>query len=197
MEPTAEQRRASVKEKYGRVARSAAGHFPYPVGRASALRLGYLPEWLKAAPAAVVDRFVGIGNPFRIRRPRPGERVLDIGCGCGLDAFVAARLVGPEGSAVGLDLTPEMLERARAALKRSKLKNLEFREGSAEDLPFESGAFDLAISNGALNLVPDKDAAFREIARVLRPGGELVAADLLVVETIPKRVLAGMDAWST
>ncbi len=122
--------------------------------------------------------------------------MLDVGCGCGMDTFVAAGLVGPKGRATGLDLTPEMLEwprKARAAFNQS---NVEFHEGSAEKLPFEDDSFDLVTSNGVLNLVPDKDAAYAEIRRVLRPGGVFAAADLLVVEAIPETVLASEDAWS-
>ena len=187
----------TVREKYSAVSREPAGKFSYPVGRESALGLGYAPEWLAQLPAEIVDRFVGVGNPFSIRKPRPGERVLDVGCGCGFDSFVASGLVGPEGRVVGLDLSPEMLAFAREALGTRPLPNIEFKDGSVEALPFEDGSFDLVISNGVLNLVPDKNAAFREIHRVLRPGGTLAAADLLVIESIPEEVLADSDAWST
>lgn len=193
----AAERRNAVKERYRAVAEQPEGHFSYPIGRESARGLGYAAEWLDAVPSHVVERFVGVGNPFSIREPAGGERVLDVGSGCGLDAFVAAALVGPEGRVVGLDLTVEMLDVARAALAESQLSHLEFREGSVEELPFAAAAFDQVISNGVLNLVPDKDAAFREIHRVLRPGGTFAAADLLVIETIPEEVLADADAWST
>lgn len=189
--------RAAVREKYRVVSRQPCGHFSYPTGRESLTRLGYAPEWLAGVPAEVADGFVGVGNPFSVRRVGRGERVLDVGCGCGFDAFVVGSLVGPEGQAVGLDITREMLERPRAALARTPATHVQFREGSVEALPFQDASFDLVISNGVLNLVPDKDAAFREIARVLRPGGDFVAADLIVVQTIPEEVLASMDAWST
>jgi SAM-dependent methyltransferase len=185
-EKRAARLRLAVRSKYREIAREPAGHFPYPIGRGSALGLGYEPGWLDAAPGEVVDRFVGVGNPFVVERPAPGEAVLDVGCGCGLDVFVAARWAE---RAVGLDLTSEMLAvpgvRAR------------FVHGSAEAIPFPDARFDLVISNGALNLVPDKDRAFREIARVLRPGGRLAVADLLVEESVPKDLLEDMDAWST
>jgi arsenite methyltransferase len=189
--------RAEIKSKYKAVSVQPEGHFPYPVGRESALKLGYDTKWIEGMPAEVVDRFVGVGNPIRIRLPHRGACVLDIGCGCGMDAFVAASLAGPDGQATGLDLTEEMLAHARLAAIRSGLVNLEFRQGSAESLPFDTAVFDLVISNGVLNLVPDKAAAFSEIARVLRQGGAFAAADLLVIETIPPEVLAGKDAWST
>jgi arsenite methyltransferase len=193
----AEQLRTAVKEKYRLISHKPIGRFPYPVGRESLDRLGYPAELAAAVPPEVIERFVGVGNPFSIRRVRNGETVLDIGCGCGLDSFLAALQAGPEGHVVGVDLTPEMLEWASKAAAQSSLTNLDFREGSAEALPFEDASFDLVISNGVLNLVPDKESAFREIARVLRPEGEFVAADVVVVETIPEETLASMDAWST
>ncbi|MBI2919750.1 MAG: methyltransferase domain-containing protein [Planctomycetes bacterium] len=185
----------AIVAKYRDVAARPCGHFKYPVGRRSALRLGYRPAWLAPIPRDVVARFVGVGNPFTLKRPARGSRVLDVGCGCGMDAFIAAQLAGPRGRVSGLDLTPEMLARARRAGKR--FPGTEFLEGTVEALPFERASFDLVISNGVLNLAPDKDAAYREIRRVLRPGGVLAAADLLVVETLPPQTLASMDAWSS
>jgi len=193
----AEKLRDAVREKYRACADSPEGQFPYPVGRASARALGYGDGWLAAVPGQVVDRFVGVGNPFRAQPPHQGERVLDVGCGSGLDVFVASILVGPHGSAVGLDLTPEMTARARIASAGWSPRNVAFETGDAEAMPFDDAEFDTVLSNGALNLVPDKDRAFGEIARVLRPGGWFVAADLLVVDTVPPDVLANLDAWST
>ncbi len=189
--------RDAVREKYRTVSREPSGQFPYPVGRESAVGLGYEASWLDAAPSAVVDRFVGVGNPLRIRWPRHGESVLDLGCGCGLDVFVASLLVGPEGRAVGVDLTPEMIERPARLAAGWPHGKAEFRVGTIEKLPFEDAVFDMVISNGVLNLVPDKDVAFREACRVLKPGGHFVAADLLVTDTVPPQVLSSMDAWST
>ena len=193
----ADELRGAVRRTYRLVAAGAEGRFPYPVGRGSALRLGYESEWLDAAPADVVARFVGVGNPFAIARPRGGDRVLDVGCGCGLDVFVAGRLAGRDGSAVGIDISPEMLDLPRRLLGRGPLGNLEFREADVERLPFEDAEFNLVISNGALNLAPDKDRAFRELHRVLRPGGVFAVADLLVTGTVPAEVLQDLDAWST
>ncbi len=198
--PSAARARAlqsAVREKYRAVARRPEARFPYPVGRRSALRLRYEPAWIDALPDPVVRRFVGVGNPFAARRPRAGERVLDLGCGAGFDAFVAALLVGERGTVVGLDLTREMLDVARRHADAWPLGNVAFRLGKAERLPFEASSFDLVVSNGVLNLVPDKDAAFQEAFRVLRPGGAFAVADLLVTEEVPEEVLADMDAWST
>jgi arsenite methyltransferase len=177
--------RGSVREKYRAVAERAEGHFPYPVGREGARALGYADAVLEAMPREAVERFVGVGHPLSLRAARPGERVLDIGCGSGLDVFIAASTAA---LAVGLDLTREMLPRSRGRAA--------FVHGDVESLPFAPGSFDLVVSNGALNLAPDKRRAFREIARVLRPGGAFAAADLAVVDTLPASVLASMDAWS-
>jgi len=189
--------RAAVREKYRDVPAEPRGKFPYPVGRESAIGLGYNPAWLDAIPPEIVSRFVGVGNPYRIRAPRRGEHVLDIGCGCGLDTFVAAELVGPEGHVAGVDSTPEMLDVPRRILRRSPDRPIALFEAYAEALPFRDGSFDQVISNGVLNLAPNKDAAFAEIARVLRRGGVFAAADLLVIDTIPEETLADLDAWST
>jgi arsenite methyltransferase len=190
--------RIAIKTKYRSVSLQPEGHFPYPVGRESALSLGYETAWIDSIPVEVSDRFVGVGNPFGLRKPYPGAHVLDIGCGCGMDTLIAASLAGEEGRSIGLDLTEEMLGWARsAAAAMGRRVKVDFLAGSADILPFADAAFDLVISNGALNLVPDKAAAFSEIARVLRPGGALAAADLLVMETIPPEVLASKDAWST
>lgn len=189
--------RGSVRSKYRKVAKRPEGHFPYPIGRESALNLGYNPSWLEEVPDEVVARFVGVGNPFSIRTPKLGEWVLDAGCGCGLDTFVSAILVGHEGWVSGVDLSAEMLKWPRAVSLKLSKQRVEFREASIEDLPYEDRIFHLAISNGVLNLVPNKRAAFSELARILKPGGILAVADLMVTEKIPPEVLAAEDAWST
>jgi len=188
---------SAIKSKYRAVAQQPEGNFSYPVGRESALKLGYAPKWFQALPVEIVNRFVGVGNPFQIHMPQHGDRVLDVGCGCGFDTFVAAFLVGDQGRATGIDLSPEMLFWPRTNATLSTNPNAEFLEGSAEILPFKSATFDLVISNGALNLVLDKAAAFSEISRILRPGGIFASADLLVIETIPPEILSNTDAWST
>jgi ubiquinone/menaquinone biosynthesis C-methylase UbiE len=188
-----------VRSKYREVAGRPTGHFPYPVGRAGAERLGYACNEIDAVPADVVARFVGVGNPFSIRRPAAGERVLDVGCGAGFDTYVAARSVGPAGRAVGIDLSPEMLAVARraAAGRAPDSGAVEFVEGTATALPWPDASFDQVIPNGALNLVHDKAAAVHEIARVLVDGGTFAWADLLVVEDVPREVLEDPAAWAT
>jgi arsenite methyltransferase len=188
---------AAVRQRYAAVAREPRGQFTYPVGLDSLVRLGYSPEWVSAVPPQLAARFVGVGNPFSARLPRPGERILDIGCGCGVDTLIAASLVGRTGRSVGLDPTHEMLDWPRSLGGGRDSCAPEFVEGSVENLPFDDSSFDVVISNGALNLATDKDRAFGAIARVLRPGGQMVVADLIVRETIPEELLASMDAWST
>lgn len=187
----------AIREKYCRVAVDPTGLFAYPTGREGALQLGYQAPWLEILPFELLQRFVGVGNPFELRIPRSGEQLLDVGSGAGVDVLLAAHWVEPSGTAVGLDLTPELLKLARKFAEQAGFDNVRFEEGSAESLPFASASFDQVISNGALNLVVDKDRAFREIARVLRPGGTLAVADILVVDSVPDDVLADMDAWST
>lgn len=190
-------RRDAVLAQYRDVAERPEGLFVYAIGRTGALAQGYEQAWLHALDSAVVERFVGVGNPFTAHRPQPGDRVLDVGCGAGLDVFVAARLVGPTGRAIGVDISADMLAFARRVPVVDGIADVEFLEADAAWLPFGDGTFDLVVSNGALNLVPDKDAVFREIARVLRPGGVLAAADLLAHDTVPDDVLADPHAWST
>ncbi|MFV1959899.1 MAG: methyltransferase domain-containing protein [Planctomycetota bacterium] len=197
--PDVGEQHRNVRERYRTVAgaQDPQALFRYPVGRESAIALGYEAGWIEAIPAAVVERFVGVGNPLGVRRPEPGARVLDLGCGCGVDVLVAARLVGSEGKAVGLDLSPEMIAFPRAMASDDVPENASFVEGAVEHLPFDDASFDMVTSNGVLNLATDKDRVFREAARVLRPGGTFVVADLLVIDTIPEDVLSSMDAWST
>jgi arsenite methyltransferase len=175
-----------VVDKYRKVAESPEGLFKYPTGECSALSLGYSAQIIGAMPADIRARFVGVGNPFALGAVRSGDSILDLGCGAGFDACVAAMAVGPTGRVVGVDLSPEMLavaERGRAA---GGLANVEFRQASVENLPFPDDSFDIALSNGVLNLIPDKPAALREVFRVLKPGGRLQACDMgLVGEESP------------
>jgi SAM-dependent methyltransferase len=170
--------RRGITDKYRKVAVSSVGLFPYPTGEGSALDLGYPPTLVARIPSTIRERFVGVGNPFVLGEVRPGEAVLDLGCGAGFDVFIAAQLVGPMGRVAGVDLSPEMLAVANAGRIEADLPPIEFREAAIETLPFPDASFDVALSNGVLNLIPDKPAALREIVRVLKPGGRLQACDI-------------------
>lgn len=178
--------RASVLEKYRKVALSPVGYFTYPTGESSALDLGYPAQIVGALPADIRARFVGVGNPFALGAVRLGDAVLDLGCGAGFDACVAAMAVGPTGRVVGVDLSSEMLVVAERGRAVAGLPNVEFRQADVEVLPFSDATFDVALSNGVLNLIPDKPAALREVFRVLKPGGRLQACDMgLIGEESP------------
>jgi ubiquinone/menaquinone biosynthesis C-methylase UbiE len=178
------------------VAKTAAGKFAYPTGRAGAAALGYDPAVVAAAHPDLLNSFCGVGNPFSLGKIQPGERLLDIGNGAGFDLLVAARLVGEKGQVDGVDLTPEMVELARSNLRRAGLTNFTVNQVQTESLPFPDESFSVAISNGVINLAPDKPALFREIFRVLQPAGRLQFADVMRQGELPTHLLGSREAWS-
>jgi arsenite methyltransferase len=188
--------REQVKQKYREVADTPDGQFHFHTGRRLAVRCGYDTEAVDALSDVAVESFAGVANPFALREIQVGERVVDVGSGAGLDSFLAARNVGPEGRVVGVEMTPEMLARARQTAKRLALTNVEFREGLAEDLPVEDGWADVVIANGVLNLVADKRRAFTEIWRVLRAGGVLQFADIATGVPVPEEAMRDIDLWT-
>lgn len=188
--------RDAVRAEYSAVAEHPEQGFHFHTGRRLASLVGYPGEWIAELPAAAVDSMAGTGNPFALGRPAAGEHVVDCGSGAGADSLIAARLVGPTGAVIGVDMTPEMLARARASQRASGLSNVEFREGLLEKLPVDAGWADVVISNGVLNLVPDKAAALGEMFRVLRPGGRLQVVDIVLAEAVPADAKVDVSLWT-
>jgi arsenite methyltransferase len=188
--------RASVREKYARVATDPGGGFHFHTGRPLARLLGYDEELVASLPDRAVESFAGVANPFSLFPLGEGDHVVDVGSGGGFDSFVAARLVGPEGRVVGVDMTPQMLDKARETARRLGLAHVEFREGIAEHLPVEEGWADVVISNGVLNLMADKPRVLAEIHRVLRPGGRLQFADIALGRPVPEAATCNIDLWT-
>jgi SAM-dependent methyltransferase len=188
--------RAAIQEEYAQVAACPTQGYHFHVGRAHAARLGYDPADLGALPEPVVESFAGIGNPFALGRLRPGEIVVEVGSGAGMDALIAARQVGPTGRVVGVDMTEAMLEKARANARLVGAANAEFRRGFAEELPVPDGAADVVISNGVINLCPDKEAAYREVLRVLKPGGRIQIVDTAVRTAVPDDAREDIALWA-
>lgn len=188
--------RASVRDKYKEVALNPDGAFHFHTGRPLAALLEYDQRSVDALPDRAVESFAGVANPFSARPIGQGDRVLDIGSGGGFDSFVAAALVGPTGSVTGVDMTPEMLDKARETARQTELEHVEFREGIAEDLPLGDGTVDVVISNGVLNLIADKSRAFSEIYRVLGAGGRLQFADIAIGRAVPDEARCNIDLWT-
>ncbi len=191
-----EQLREAIRQEYTEVALKPEQGFHFHTGRSLAHMLGYDDRWLEGIPEGSIESFAGTGNPFSLGTLQPGERVVDVGSGAGIDSIIAARMVGAEGRVIGVDMTPAMLEKARKSAFEGGFTNVEFRQGLAESLPVLDGWADVVISNGVLNLLPDKDAALREIARVLKTGGHLQISDILVQKAVPESAKRQIDLWT-
>jgi SAM-dependent methyltransferase len=187
---------AGIRGKYVKVAQSPDGLFKYPTGRAGLETLKYDPTLIQSLPDDVAASFCGVGNPFSLGPVNAGEAVLDIGCGTGVDTLLAAMMAGPSGKAGGVDIVPEMLQRAEENLKMTDLKNVSFQKASGEKLPFEDNRFDVVISNGVINLIPDKATTLKEAFRVLKPGGRLMIADQILVGDLPNKLKTRIKKWS-
>jgi SAM-dependent methyltransferase len=191
------QLRTEVRTMYSRVATAPDGAFHFHRGPGyAAARLGYDATELAALPTEVTACFAGVGNPHAIGPMPPGSVVLDIGCGAGMDLLLAARRIGPGGRAIGVDTTEAMRERAAAGAAFCGLTTVDVRDGDATHLPVDDRSVDVVISNGVLNLVPDKHRAVAEIARVLRPGGRVQLADIIMSEVLPDDALRDIDLWT-
>jgi len=174
--------RQAIQEEYTLVAVNPGGDFHFHTGRRLAAILAYDDEWLDGVPEATIASFAGTGNPFSLGRIAEGEHVLDVGCGAGIDSIIAARMVGATGAVIGVDMTPAMLEKARKSAKEADVHNVDFRQG-------------LVISNGVLNLFPDKLSGLREMARVLKPGGRLQVGDIIVQKAVPEKGKQDINLW--
>ncbi|OGU01104.1 MAG: hypothetical protein A2W29_13375 [Gemmatimonadetes bacterium RBG_16_66_8] len=191
-----ERLREVIQDKCVEVVGNPDADFHFHTGKRAAANAGYLDDWIEGLPESSITSFAGVANPFHWGLPQPGEHVVDVGSGASMDCLIAARAVGPDGRVVGVDMTPAMLTRAGASAAEAELANVEFREGLAESLPIPDGWADMVISNGVINLVPDKVGAYREIARVLRPGGRVQIADICVEKPVPEAALRDIDLWT-
>ena len=187
--------RQAIREEYTAVACTPEQGFHFHTGRPHAARLGYQAGWTETIPDGTIDSFAGTGNPFALGRLAPGERVVDIGCGAGIDSLIAGSMVGADGAVVGVDMTRAMLEKAKSGAQEMGLSNVEFRLGFGEDLPVPDEWADVIISNGVVNLMPDKQRAFGEMARALKPGGRLQIADILVQKPVSDNAKRNIDLW--
>jgi arsenite methyltransferase len=188
--------KSAIRRKYAEVAVSAAGKFQYPTGREGAEVLGYDRALIQSAPPQLLDSFCGVGNPFSLGEIRRGSVVLDVGCGAGFDMYVAGRLAGDQGKVCGIDLTDDMASLARKNLEKAGASNVEVKTVDMEHIPYPDHSFDVVISNGVINLSPTKQTTFKEIYRVLRPGGTLQFADVVLEKDLPASLAGSAEAWS-
>lgn len=188
--------RDHVRDLYREVARRPGGEFHFETGRPLAERLGYPAGWLSAVPPDALASFAGVGHMLDLAAVAPGETVLDLGSGSGTDAFIAGRLTGPAGRVIGVDMTDAQLAKARRLRDSRGLDHVAFVEGLIEEPPAESGSVDVVISNGVVNLAPDKEAVFGAVARVLRPGGRLAIADIVSSRALLERTRSNVSLWA-
>jgi len=188
---------AKVKDMYRHVAEEPHGKYHFELGRPLAERLGYPADVLDRVPGGAVESFAGVGYFFDLANLSEGESVIDIGSGSGLDVFFAAERVGPSGTVLGIDYTAEQLEKARGIADEAGYSQVELREGRIEDLPADGDSFDCVISNGVINLAPEKDRVFAEAARVLKPGGRLAIADIVSEQQMKESIVCDADLWAS
>ena len=186
---------AGIREKYIRVAKSPEGLFKYPTGKKGLEELHYDKSLIDKLPDAVASSYCGVGNLFTLGEINTGEQVLDIGCGAGVDTIFASMMTGPTGNVAGVDIVPEMLQQAETNLRMTDLKNVTFKNASSENLPFHDDTFEVVISNGVINLIPDKEAALSEIFRVLKPAGRLMVADQVDSGSVQKDIKVRLANW--
>ncbi|MFQ5956673.1 MAG: methyltransferase domain-containing protein [Candidatus Brocadiales bacterium] len=185
-----------TRARFGRIAKDPSSERKFPVGPESARSLGYNPAEIDALPGSVTESFAGVGCTIALGPINKGEMVLDLGSGAGLDTILAARRVGPKGRVIGIDMTPEMVRKAEGNRRQLEMENVEFRQGSAEQLPLGDASVDLVLSNGVINLCPDKERVVSEIYRVLRPGGRLYVADITLEDGVDQATVKKLGTWS-
>lgn len=188
--------REAISEEYRIVAEDPNHGFHFHTGRPLTKILGYDEEWIEGISETAIESFAGTGNPFSMGLLSPGERVVDLGSGAGIDSLIAAKMVGPTGQVIGIDMTDAMLSKARRAAAETGVTNLEFREGFIESLPVEDEWADVVISNGVFNLTPDKPKVLSEMFRILKPGGRLQIADILVEKPVPEAAKEQINLWT-
>lgn len=188
--------RSAIQDEYTEVAACPWKGFHFHTGRFLADRLGYSAERVDVLPDSTIESFAGVGNPFSWGDLRPGEQVVDLGSGAGFDALLAAQMVGANGQVIGVDMTPAMLTKARENAQLLSLNNVEFRDGFLEALPIDDDSIDVIISNGVINLCPDKAAVLAETYRVLKPGGRLQIADIVVGRAVPEDAKTDIALWT-
>jgi arsenite methyltransferase len=188
---------AKVQQMYRQVAEQPLASYHFEMGRALAQRLGYPDALFAAIPSEAVESFAGVGYLFDLAGLQPGETVIDLGSGSGMDALIAAGLVGSTGRVVGVDFTIEQLTKARRLAEQTGVNHVEFREGRIERLPADDESFDCVLSNGVINLSPDKQRIFAEAARVLRPGGRLAIADIVTTRQLTEAIVSNADLWAS
>jgi len=188
--------RAAIQAEYAEVAATPEQGFHFHTGQPLAEMLGYSAQQIASVPPENLASFAGVGRPFVFGTLKPGERVVDVGSGAGFDSLVAGSMVGPDGAVIGVDMTPAMLAKSRQGAEAAATPWVQFREGFAEALPVEDGWADVVISNGVINLCPDKAAVWREIFRVLEPGGRIQIADIVVDKVVPDSAKASIDLWT-
>ena len=188
--------REEIRKTYTDVSTGQQQEFMFPTGRSWAQELGYPEPELSRVPDGTVESFAGVANPWLLDRAETGAVVLDLGCGAGTDLLIAAQMTGPGGRAIGVDMTPAMLQRARASATEMELGNVELHESLIESLPLEDATVDLVISNGVIDLIPDKETVFDEIDRVLKPGGRLQIADVVIHNELSEDARKRIDLWT-
>lgn len=194
-EMTRDEIKQAVKEKYSKVAKDPCAAFNFPVGKAFALKVGYPKEILDKLPSSMYESFTGANNPLAFINLKEGEMVLDLGCGAGLDLYFYAKAVGEMVKVYGLDISKDMVAKARTNMEIAGIKNVEIKCGHSDSLPFQDNFFNVVASNGIYNLSPDKEKVMREVFRVLKPGGRTAFCEIVLKERLPEDVRKNIDDW--